>query len=45
MDEGLKNTSVAIHHRVLNAFFTWLVEDSYIRKSLTEEIPEPKTPG
>jgi len=45
MDDGLKNTSVAIHHRVLNAFFTWLVDDSYIRMSPTEEIKEPKTPS
>lgn len=45
MDDGLKNTSVAIHHRVLNAFFTWLVEDSYLQKSPTEGIKEPKTPS
>ncbi len=45
MDDGLKNTSVAIHHRVLNAFFTWLVDDSYIKKSPTKEIKEPKTPS
>ncbi|MCF7889839.1 tyrosine-type recombinase/integrase [Candidatus Bipolaricaulota bacterium] len=45
MDDGLKNTSVAIHHRVLNAFFTWLVDDSYINKSPTEDVKEPKTPS
>jgi len=42
MDEGLKNTTVSIHHRVLNAFFTWLVKDSYLKKSPTEGIVEPK---
>ena len=26
MDEGLKNTTVAIHYRVLNRFFNWLLE-------------------
>ena len=45
MDEGLKNTSVAIHHRVLNAFFTWLVDDSYLKESPTEGVKEPKTPN
>ncbi|MFP4507649.1 MAG: tyrosine-type recombinase/integrase, partial [Candidatus Acetothermia bacterium] len=44
MDEGLKNTTVSIHHRVLNAFFTWLVKDSYLKKSPTEDVEEPKTP-
>lgn len=44
MDQGLKNTSVAIHHRVLNAFFRWLVEDAYLKNSPMEGIKEPKTP-
>ena len=43
MDNGLKNTTVAIHHRVLNAFINWLVKEGK-RKSLTERINEPNTP-
>jgi len=44
MDDGLNNTSVAIHYRVLRAFFNWLEEENYIRKSPVEAIQEPKTP-
>lgn len=45
MDEGLKNTTVAIHHRVLQAFFNWLVEENFIEKAPTDKISEPKTPN
>ncbi|MFB6290156.1 MAG: tyrosine-type recombinase/integrase [Candidatus Bipolaricaulia bacterium] len=44
MDEGLKNTTVAIHHRILNAFFNWLVEEGKLKKSPTRRIDEPNTP-
>ena len=44
MDDGLNNTSVAIHYRVLRAFFNWLEEENYIGKSPVEAIQEPKTP-
>lgn len=33
MDDGLKNTSVAIHYRVLKAFFNWLVSEGYLSSS------------
>ncbi|MBS3788692.1 MAG: tyrosine-type recombinase/integrase [Candidatus Bipolaricaulota bacterium] len=45
MDEGLKNTSVAIHHRVLNAFFNWLIEEGKLAESPTRNIDEPNTPN
>ncbi len=44
IEEDLKRTTVAIHHRVLNAFFTWLVEEGFLKKSPTEQVDEPKTP-
>jgi site-specific recombinase XerD len=44
MDDGLKNTSVAIHHRVLKAFFNWLVNEGSLPKSPMENIKQPKTP-
>jgi len=44
MDDGLKNTSVAIHYRVLKAFFNWLVDENYIVDSPINGIKEPKTP-
>ena len=45
MDEGLKKTSVAIHFRVLQAFFNWLVREGYLHKSPLSDIQEPKTPN
>lgn len=45
MDEGLKNTSVAIHYRVLQAFFNWLVRENYISQSPLSDVQEPKTPN
>lgn len=45
MDEGLKKTSVAIHFRVLQAFFNWLVREKYLHKSPLSDIQEPKTPN
>jgi len=44
MDEDLKNTTVSIYHRVLNAFFNWLYEESFIEVSPFNQIDEPKTP-
>ncbi|MCF7875969.1 tyrosine-type recombinase/integrase [Candidatus Bipolaricaulota bacterium] len=44
MDDGLANTSVAIHYRVLRAFFNWLVSEGYIARSPVDDIKEPKTP-
>lgn len=44
MDEGLKNTSVAIHYRVLKAFFNWLVDEGKLSESPMQGIKEPKTP-
>ena len=43
-DKGLKKTSVAIHHRVLRAFFNWLVREGCLRWAPTEPIKEPRTP-
>ena len=45
MDEGLKNTSVAIHYRVLNAFFNWLIEEGKLAESPPRNIDEPNTPN
>ena len=45
MEDGLKNTSVAIHHRVLKAFFNWLVEEEYLNTAPTDKINKPKTPN
>lgn len=44
MDDGLADTTVAIHYRVLRAFFNWLVDVSYLSKSPMDNIKEPKTP-
>lgn len=44
MDDGLKTTTVAIHYRVLQAFFNWLVSEGYINESPVSDIKEPKTP-
>ncbi|MBS3788836.1 tyrosine-type recombinase/integrase, partial [Candidatus Bipolaricaulota bacterium] len=43
-DDGLKKTSVAIHYRVLRAFFNWLERDGHISSSPVNGIKEPKTP-
>lgn len=43
-ERGLKRTSVAIHHRVLRAFFNWLVREGYLKWAPTEPIREPRTP-
>jgi len=45
MDKDLKNTTVAIHHRVIQAFFNWLVAEGKLDKSPTRNIDEPKTPN
>ena len=44
MEEGLKNTTVAIHFRHLRAFFNWLAEENYLIKPPTTDLSEPKTP-
>lgn len=43
-ERGLKKTSVAIHYRVLQAFFNWLVREGYSQWAPTEPIREPRTP-
>lgn len=43
-DRGLKRTSVAIHYRVLRAFFNWLVREGHLKWAPTEPIREPRTP-
>lgn len=45
MDRDLKNTTVAIHHRVIQTFFNWLVAEGKLQKSPTKNIDEPKTPN
>ncbi|MFW6013443.1 MAG: tyrosine-type recombinase/integrase, partial [Candidatus Bipolaricaulota bacterium] len=45
LDDGLKDTSVAIHFRHLRAFFNWLVEEKYLQEAPTNTINEPKTPN
>jgi len=44
MDDGLSNTTVAIHYRVLQAFFNWLVSEGYATESPITDIKQPKTP-
>lgn len=43
-DRGLKKTTVAIHHRVLQALFNWLVEEGYLKRAPTDRISSPRTP-
>ena len=43
-NNDFKKTTIAINHRVLNALFTWLVEESFLKESPTEQIDKPKTP-
>lgn len=45
LDDGLKDTSVAIHFRHLRAFFNWLVDENYLKEAPTDNINEPKTPN
>ncbi len=45
MDEGLKNTTIAIHYRVLNRFFNWLLEENYLLENPLDPISEPETPN
>lgn len=45
MDGDYTPNTVAIHHRVLQAFFNWLVEEELLEKAPTENISEPKTPN
>ena len=44
MDDGLKDTTISIHFRHLQAFFNWLVDENYLKEAPTESINEPKTP-
>ena len=43
-ERGLANTSVAIHHRVMRAFFNWYVDEGEIEESPMDHIEEPSTP-
>lgn len=43
-ERDLAKTSVAIHHRVLNAFFNWYVDEGEIESSPMSNISEPSTP-
>ncbi|MBS3787496.1 MAG: tyrosine-type recombinase/integrase [Candidatus Bipolaricaulota bacterium] len=44
MDRDLAKATVAIHHRVVQAFFNWLVDEELLEKAPTRNIDEPKTP-
>ena len=44
MNKGLAKATVAIHHRVLQALFNWLVREDLLDKAPTVNIKEPKTP-
>lgn len=43
-DRGLAASTVAIHYRVLNAFFNWQVDEGNLNASPMENISEPDTP-
>jgi len=45
MDRDYSKSTVAIHHRVLQTFFNWLVGEGLLEKSPTENIKEPRTPN
>lgn len=42
--KGLAKATVAIHYRVVRAFFNWLVGESLLENSPVDNIDEPKTP-
>ncbi len=44
LGQDLAKATVAIHHRVLQAFFNWLVDEGLLEKAPTANIKEPKTP-
>jgi len=44
MMEEVKVTTVAIHFRVLRAFFNWVCDEGYIETSPMDGMSEPKTP-
>lgn len=44
MDEGLANTTVAVHYRVIKALFNWLQKEHYLEKNPVDPIDEPRTP-
>ncbi|MBS3793094.1 phage integrase N-terminal SAM-like domain-containing protein [Candidatus Bipolaricaulota bacterium] len=44
MDNGLANTTVAIHYRVIKTLFNWLRKESYLDKNPIDPIDEPKHP-
>lgn len=44
-DSDYTMNTIAIHHRVLQAFFNWLVEEELLEKAPTDNISEPKTPN
>lgn len=43
-NKNLAKATVAIHYRVLRAFFNWLVGESLLDSAPTDNINEPKTP-
>ena len=43
-NKNLSKATVAIHFRVLRAFFNWLVGEGLLEKSPTKNINQPKTP-
>ena len=44
-DRDLAITTVAIHHRVLRAFFNWLVDEGDLEESPMANVAPPKTPN
>lgn len=43
-NKGLSKATVAIHYRVLRAYFNWLVGEGLLDSAPTDNINEPKTP-
>lgn len=43
-ENGLSKATVAIHYRVLRAFFNWLIGEGLLENSPMKNISEPKTP-
>lgn len=42
--DGLSKSTLAIHYRVLRAFFNWAVKEDILKESPMEKIEKPKTP-
>ena len=43
-EQGLANTTVAIHHRNLTAFFRWYIEEGELEVTPMRNVEEPSTP-